>query len=153
MYVGYSFPLMSEICAVARNGQKAHEYLKMFWDYFCLPNGFHCNGDYKDKIECFWKYRPFTLEGNMCAADALQEMLLQDLDDSIVICPAIPEDWKNYSFKLRSAKGLLVTVSCNNGEKTITLEALRDVSTAVEWALDKVADVTLKKGETKTITL
>ena len=153
MYVGYSFPLMSEICAVARNGQKAHEYLKMFWDYFCLPNGFHCNGDYKDKIECFWKYRPFTLEGNMCAADALQEMLLQDLDDSIVICPAIPEDWKNYSFKLRSAKGLLVTVSCNNGEKTITLEALRDVSTAVEWALDKVADVTLKKGEAKTITL
>ena len=89
----------------------------------------------------------------MCAADALQEMLLQDLDDSIVICPAIPEDWKNYSFKLRSAKGLLVTVSCNNGEKTISLEALRDVCTTLEWALDKVADVTLKKGEAKTITL
>ena len=67
----------------------------------------------------FLTYRPFTLEGNMCACDALQEMLLQDHFESMIISPAVPDNFKNYSFKLRSKKGVIVEVVVKNGETIV----------------------------------
>lgn len=146
-YVGYSFTWRAELYAVQRNGEKAHEALDTFWNYYCLPNGFHCNGDYKDKLNCNWTYRPFTLEGNMCAADALQEMLLQDIDNKVVICPAVPDKWNDYSFKLRSSNGVIVTVKNNNDERKVILEAYRDTSLLLDCSNGNMFDIELKKGE------
>ncbi len=152
LYVGYSFPWRAEFCAIQHNGDAAHEALDTFWRYYCLPNGFHCNGDYKDKLGCFWTYRPFTLEGNMCAADALQEMLLQDINGDIVIAPAIPSIWKNYSFKLRSANGAIVTYTNKDGKATVHLEAWRDIDNTRVFVDEKqIALVKLGKGQTQTI--
>ena len=116
LYVGYTFAQKGEIYAIQRDGQKAYEMLKLLWEDFCLQNGFHCNGDYKDKYEMLFKYRPFTLEGNMCAIDLLQEMLLQDHHGDTVIAPAIPDSWKNFSFKLRSKNGVMIESCIENGE-------------------------------------
>lgn len=146
-YVGYSFTWRAELYAVQRNGEKAREALDTFWNYYCLPNGFHCNGDYKDKLNCNWTYRPFTLEGNMCAADALQEMLLQDIDDKIVVCPAVPKNWNNYSFKLRSSNGVIVTVKNKLDERDVTLNAYRDTKLILDCSKGEMFDIELKKGE------
>lgn len=146
-YVGYSFPWRAELYAIQRNGEKAYEALYTFWNYYCLPNGFHCNGDYKDQLNCNWTYRPFTLEGNICAADALQEMLLQDIDHKLVICPAIADKWKDYSFKLRSSHGVMVTVKNKGGKRMIILEALMDCKFDLWNESHKLTNVVLKKGE------
>lgn len=94
MWVGFSFAWMSHLYAIQRNGEGAFEQLRIFWDSFCSPNGFHLNGDYKGRGYSTFHYRPFTLESNFYAADALQEMLFSMRDGTIEFFPAIPETWK-----------------------------------------------------------
>lgn len=109
-WVGYTFTWMAHFYGIQGNGEKAARMLKIFWEYFCGPNGFHLNGDYKRKGYSDFTYRPFTLEGNMFAADALQEMLFQMKDGQIRLFPAIPEKWrrKGAGFgSFRGEKGLL----------------------------------------------
>jgi alpha-L-fucosidase 2 len=110
-WVGFSFTWMSELYAIQGNGEGAAYQLKLFWENLCSPNGFHLNGDYKKRGLTSFHYRPFTLESNMCAADALQEMLLQN-HNHIQVFPAIPQQWREegVSFEnLRAWKGLLVS--------------------------------------------
>jgi alpha-L-fucosidase 2 len=112
LWVGFSFTWMAELYAVQGNGEGAAYQLKLFWENLCSPNGFHLNGDYKKRGVTSMHYRPFTLESNMCAADALQEMLLKTDRNIIRVFPAIPEEWKRKgaSFdSLRGWKGILVS--------------------------------------------
>lgn len=115
-WVGFSFSWMAEIYAVQKNGNGAHYQLKLFWENFCSQNGFNLNGDFKKKGLCFFHYRPFTLEANMAAANALQEMLLYTEKDVIELFPAIPDNW------------LEETVSFNNfvGDKGMSVSAIRE---------------------------
>ena len=112
LWVGYSFPWMTEFYAKQGNGEGAAYQLKLFWECFCSKNGFHLNGDYMKRGVSAFHYRPFTLEGNMCAADALQEMLLQTYNGIIRVFPAIPEEWaKNeVSFSgFRGESGIIIS--------------------------------------------
>lgn len=116
MWVGFSFCWMAELYAVAKRGGDAAEMLRIFWGYFCSPNGFHLNGDYKKKGYSSFDYRPFTLEANMCAADALQEMLLYSKEGVVEPFPAIPKEWQEVSFqRLRAMGGLVVSASLKEG--------------------------------------
>ncbi len=130
LWTGFGFPWMAEFYAVQGNGEGAAFYLSLFWKNFCSPNGFHLNGDYKRRGVSWWHYRPFTLEANMCAADALQEMLLQNNAGILRIFAAIPEDWKRkrvgYS-RLRGWNGILVSANMQGGRVTfVMLEATKD---------------------------
>jgi len=109
-WVGFSFAWMAELYALQKNGEGAAAQLELFWRYFCSSNGFHVNGDHKKGGFTIWHYRPFTLEGNMCAADALQEMLLFSETDTIELFPAVPKRFKFVSFEnFRAQKGLFVS--------------------------------------------
>lgn len=125
-WVGYSFSWFAEFLAVQGNGEGAYYQLKLFWENFCSPNGFHLNGDYKGRGLSNFHYRPFTLEGNFCAADALQEMLVQTDYGNINLFPAIPKEWmKEYiSFEdFRGEKGICISATYNKGEVTsVTLK-------------------------------
>jgi alpha-L-fucosidase 2 len=127
LWVGYSFPWMAEFYAKQGNGEGAAYQLKLFWECFCSKNGFHLNGDYKKRGLSAFHYRPFTLEGNMCAADALQEMLLQTYNGIIRVFPAIPEEWvKNeVSFSgFRGESGVIISSKIKEGKlEYILLEA------------------------------
>lgn len=105
MWVGFSFAWMSHLYSVQKNGEGAYEQLRIFWDSFCSPNGFHLNGDYKKRGYSTFHYRPFTLESNMYAADALQEMLFQMRDGRMEIFPAIPEKWENEEVAFTEFRG------------------------------------------------
>ena len=105
MWVGFSFAWMSHLYSIQKNGEGAFEQLRIFWESFCSPNGFHLNGDYKKKGYSTFHYRPFTLESNMYAVDALQEMLLQTKGNVIEVFPAIPEHWQGEEISFRSLRG------------------------------------------------
>ena len=130
LWTGFGFPWMAEFYAIQGNGEGAAFQLSLFWENFCSPNGFHLNGDYKRRGVSWWHYRPFTLEASMCAADALQEMLLQNNAGILRIFPAIPEDWKRESVgfsRLRGWNGLLVSAKMQGGRvTTVILEATKD---------------------------
>ncbi len=131
-FCGYSFAWLAELYCIQKNGKKAAETLDVFWKYFCLKNGFHCNGDYQKKGYSAFDYRPFTLEGNFCAVDALQEMLLYSEGEVIEICPAVPEDWKNLSFSLLAEGGVKVIAEMKDGEMArLTLCASQPVTRKV----------------------
>ncbi len=147
-FCGYSFAWLAELYCVQKNGEKARETLDIFWKYFCSPNGFHVNGDYLDKGYSKFKYRPFTLEGNFCAVDALQEMLLYSENGKIILCPAIPAAWKNLSFKLRAENGVLVTAEIKNGKlEHLNLFAECETGFTLEGMNEKPLELHLNKGE------
>lgn len=125
-WCGYSYAWAAELYAVQRCGNGAHRALRVFWEDFCSPNGFHLNGDYKNFGSSCFHFRPFTLEGNMCAASALQEMLLQSEKGVLRLFPALPEAWmdKRISFSsFRGEGGVLVSAEYRGGTVTrLTLE-------------------------------
>ena len=129
-WVGYSFAWEGNLFARAGNGEKAAEALTVFSRAFCLSNGFHVNGDQSGKGYSNFTYRPFTLEGNFAFAAGLQEMLIQSHNGFIELFPAVPNDWKNISFKkLRAEGGFLLNVEQKNGiMDTISITATVDGS-------------------------
>jgi alpha-L-fucosidase 2 len=150
-WVGYSFPWIAEFYAVQGNGDAAAYHLRLFWECFCSQNGFHLNGDYKKRGISHFQYRPFTLEGNMCAADALQEMLLQMDGNVIRVFPAIPEEWKAESIsfsKLRGINGILVSSSMEKGRVVyIRLEASHKCTCRI-WNVFASTDVIIHRNGT-----
>lgn len=118
-WVGFGFTWMAQLYAIQKNGNGAAHQLEMFWRHFCSQNGFDLNGDYKKRGVSQFHYRPFTLETNFCAADALQEMLLQSENNVLDLFPAVPDEWleERVSFgDFRAEKGLLVSAEMACGE-------------------------------------
>ena len=141
MWVGFSFAWMSHLYSIQRNGEGAYEQLRIFWDSFCSPNGFHLNGDYKRRGYSTFHYRPFTLESNLYAADALQEMLFYMKDGTLEFFPAIPEAWKN---QLVSFRGFL-------GEGGLVVSAKRKPDGIIEAEIyaPKEQIITVRTGQLK----
>lgn len=152
MWVGFSFAWMSHLYAVQGNGEGAYEQLRIFWDSFCSPNGFHLNGDYKKRGYTTFHYRPFTLESNMYAADALQEMLFQMRDGNMNLFAAVPERWKQkkMSFKgFRGEKGLLVSALWDPQKNCIEAEfyAETEQTVRIRSRNSEKRELCLKKGK------
>ncbi len=109
-WVGYSFSWYA--CMLARVGQaeQALRYLRDYERAFILRNGFHVNGDQIGAGLSGFRYRPFTLEGNFLAMQAVHEMLLQSWGSWLRVFPATALEWKDVSFeKLRAEGGYLVS--------------------------------------------
>lgn len=116
-WVGYSFAWLANMKARLLDGDGVSRYLHIFIKAFCSPNSFHLNGDQLKKGYSGFTYKPFTLEGNFACASAIQEMLLQSHTGVIRVFPAIPEGWKNVSFRnMRAIGAFLVDANYQNGE-------------------------------------
>lgn len=116
-WCGYSYSWLGNIQARAKNGEAAAKALQIFAKAFCLPNSFHANGDQTKSGYSKFTYRPFTLEGNFAFAAGLQEMLLQSYAGFIEIMPAVPEQWRDISFRqLRAEGAFLVNAKKENGK-------------------------------------
>jgi len=115
-WCGYSFSWMASLYARAKEADSAVRQLQIFASNFCSPNSFHLNGDQKGGQYSNFTYRPFTLEGNFAFAQGVHELLLQNHGDLIEIFPAVPEGWKDVSFKTLRAEGaFLVSAKKING--------------------------------------
>ena len=127
LWCGYSFSWMSCLQARVGDADEAVRNLEIFTKAFVLRNGFHANGDQTKSGYSRFTYRPFTLEGNFLASQAVQEMLLQSWSASpgtansgvIRIFPATPDKWKDASFvDLRAEGGHKVSAIRKNGKTT-----------------------------------
>jgi alpha-L-fucosidase 2 len=102
-------------CLRARVGdaEAALRNLDIYARAFTLRNGFHANGDQTSAGFSTMTYRPFTLEGNFLAMQAVHEMLLQSWsakpgsgDPGVIrLFPATPWRWHNASFENLRAEG------------------------------------------------
>ncbi|MEN8153092.1 MAG: glycoside hydrolase N-terminal domain-containing protein [Acidobacteriota bacterium] len=109
-WVGYSFSWMSCLCARIGDSETAINNLDIYEKAFISKNGFHVNGDQLKAGYSKFQYRPFTLEGNFLASQAVHEMLLQSWHGIIRIFPATPERWQDAEFeKLRAEGGFKVS--------------------------------------------
>ena len=127
-WVGYSFTWMSCLRARIDDAEDALKYLKIFVEAFISRNGFHLNGDQTKRGYAESHYRPFTLEGNFLAAQAVHEMLLQSWsptpgvrDTSVIrIFPATPSEWADASFEDLRAEGGVSVSAVRAGGKTVS---------------------------------
>lgn len=126
-WCGYSFSWAACLYAKAKEGDNAAKMLKIFATNFVSANSFHLNGDQRGGQYSSFTYRPFTLEGNFAFAQGIHEMLIQSDKGYIEIFPAIPDCWKDVSFKtLRTEGAFLVSATKEAGqvnEVKITAEA------------------------------
>ncbi|WPJ95155.1 glycoside hydrolase N-terminal domain-containing protein [Coraliomargarita algicola] len=123
-WTGYSFTWAASLAARAGFADDAARLLSDFERGFVTRNGFHVNGDQTRSGLSKLVYRPFTLEGNFLFMDAVQEMLLQSWGNKVRIFPAVPDSWRDSSFKdLRAEGGFIVSAkrkNCKTIEVTIT---------------------------------
>ncbi len=126
-WCGYSFSWMSCLRARVDDPESALRNLDVFVHAFILRNGFHANGDQLRAGFSNLTYRPFTLEGNFLAAQAVHEMLLQSwsptpgvLDTQVIrIFSAMPWRWHDASFRdLRAEGGYRVSAKRENNATT-----------------------------------
>lgn len=127
-WVGYSFSWFACMCARAGQADRALDYLTK---YLCFTgrNGFHLNGDQSGRGLSGFTYRPFTLEGNFLAMQAVHEMLIQshgsvgELGSSVVrIFPATPAAWGDVSFRDLRAQGGWKVSATRRGGRTVRVE-------------------------------
>ena len=104
-WVGYSFAWAAAMEARAARPDKALPYLETYAKAFVLRNGFHANGDQTKSGYSNFTYRPFTLEGNFAAAQAVHEMLLQSWGGVVRVFPAVSSRWADVSFTDLRAEG------------------------------------------------
>ena len=106
-WCGYSFSWMACLRARVGDAQAAITYLDIYQKAFILRNGFHANGDQLKAGYSGWTYRPFTLEGNFLASQAVHEILLQSWGGVIRVFPAVPSRWHEAAFDdLRGRRGI-----------------------------------------------
>lgn len=148
LWVGYSFVWASRICTKLGLYDEAYDYLKMFQDGFVEDNGFHLNGDFKDKGYSNFKYRPFTLEANFAYNDALQAMLLRKNDDGeILLLEGINKDWKNLSFKLRCEDDIYECVLKNGELQSLVIQTKQEKTIKIQCPYLQEKSLRLKKGK------
>lgn len=112
-WCGYSFSWMACLRARVGDAEEAWRNLDLFARAFVLRNGFHANGDQTKSGYSSFTYRPFTLEGNFLAMEAVHEMLLQSWNPragdpepgTIRLFPATPWRWHDAAFANWRAEG------------------------------------------------
>ena len=124
---GYSFSWFACILARVGKPELALQYLDYYERAYTLRNGFHVNGIQIGDNPRRGNRRPFTLEGNFLAMEAVHDMILQswpvniakDPTPVIRIFPAMPWIWHNASFRdIRAEGGFVVSATRENNATT-----------------------------------
>jgi len=164
-WCGYSFSWMACIYARAKQADKAVKQLQIFASNFCSSNSFHLNGDQKGGQYSSFTYRPFTLEGNFAFAQGVHELLLQTRNGYMEIFPAVPDSWKDISFKTLRAEGAFLVSAERAGGVASEVKIMAEqggrlvmklpfktffiTNLQKKYQVDKgILEVEMKKGET-----
>jgi alpha-L-fucosidase 2 len=122
MWVGFTFPWMACLRARTGDAEAAIHHLDIYEKAFILRNGFHANGDQLKAGYSSHTYRPFTLEGNFLASQAVHEMLLQSWGGVIRVFPATPSRWHEAAFDDLRAEGGYRVCARRENDATVWLK-------------------------------
>ncbi len=172
-WCGYSFSWMACLRARIGDAEAALHFLDIYARAFVLRNGFHANGDQTKSGYSSFTYRPFTLEGNFLAMEAVHEMLLQSWSPTpgkgdwgpIRAFPAVPKEWQDCEFHdLRAEGGRRVSAIRRDGRTVMVTVTAGDAGVVrikdpfdgapTHWNLQAIHlkdgfwEVQLEKGET-----
>jgi len=125
-WVGFGFTWYACLAARAGDADRAVKNLEIFVKAFISRNGFNLNGDYKRLGYSNFSYRPFTLEANFAAAQAVHEMLLQSWGGVIRVFPAVPRKWADVSFRDLRAEGAFAVSARRAGGATTWVRVRAD---------------------------
>ena len=117
-WCGYSFSWMACIAARVGMPERALAMLETYLRATVSRNGFHLNGDFRSLGVTALNYRPFTLEGNFAAAEAVHEMLLQSWGGTVRVFPAVPDAWRDCGYDDLRAEGALRVSARRIGGRT-----------------------------------
>ncbi len=152
-WVGYSFSWYAGLCARIGNGGAAISMLERYLDGFVSPNGFHLNGDFKNLGYSVYKYRPFTLEGNFAAVQAVNDMLLQTIHGIIHVGYALPKGLAASFESLRTSGGFLVSANINERGETVSLQIQSTVGgvcrIANPWHRNRVVIASIRRTRSR----
>lgn len=117
LWVGWTYPWIAACAARLLRPVQARDYLYIFADWFCSQaNLLHMNNDFTCRGFGSSGPKVFTIEGNMITGAAITEMLFQSYDGIIKLFPAIPEDWKECSFRNFLAVGAFEVSAAKSGD-------------------------------------
>lgn len=127
--------LAHRFCAWARIGDGNHSYLLLqnLLRERTYPN--------------LWDvHPPFQIDGNFGATAGITEMLLQSHEGYVSLLPAIPDEWKNISFKGLKARGNF-TVSCEYRDKITNCEIKSEAGGKLVLRYEGISDITVTEKE------
>ena len=136
---GWSKAWTINVWARLHDGDRSYKLLGEFLKSNVFPN--------------LWGYHPpFQIDGNFGYGSGVCEMLLQSHMGVVHLLPALPAAWPDGKVTgMKARGGFVVDMEWKDGELTeLKFESLKGAPLKVRYG-DKVIDVKLKKGETKTV--
>ncbi len=152
LWIGFSPVWVAAACARVGRGEQARDLLREYMEiYTYRQGGFNLNFDFAGDGRGCSGGKCFTNETNSGFSASLLEMLLQSHGGVIQVFPAVPQEWKDASFRnLRAEGAFLVSAVRRNGvtcEVRIRSERGGQLRLASPWS-EKILVFETRSGQT-----